>query len=249
MIEVITGFSPDGYSQYGKRFMRTFKQYWRSGDFVLYPYVEESIGWASERDLQDIIDLSLFFYEYDNDRSVKGLVPNDTWKLKERDNGYSYRFDAFKFCRIPYIIEHAIMHSKHDYLIWIDGDTYAFDTVTKQFFMDLIGDNDCVYLGRAGTHSECGFLMFRTNKMFRFVSEWVNYYRTGSFKQCREWHNSYLFDLCKETFKKRLRFKNLTPQGKGHVWFQSPIGKKLDHIKGNRRKELGYSPERHGVQQ
>jgi hypothetical protein len=58
-----------------------------------------------------------------------------------------------------------------------------------------------------------------------------------------EWHSAFVFDHCRSKFS--LRERNLTPNGTGHVWFQSPLAKYLDHLKGN-RKTMQRSPESAG---
>jgi hypothetical protein len=56
-----------------------------------------------------------------------------------------------------------------------------------------------------------------------------------------EWHSAFVFDWVRGIAQ--LDEANLTPEGRGHVWLQSPLARYTDHMKGA-RKALGYSPER-----
>ena len=244
MIEVITGFHPDGYKEYGHRCIRTFNQYWTK-EFALIPYVEKSIKHENERFISDIPALNEFLARHEFNREVQGKVPVRGWKDKDIRAKYCYRYDAYKFARIPLILEHAMQQSNCDYLIWLDGDTYTFDTITRKFITKLKPkDKHVAYLGRPRGHSECGFILFNIPQAQPFITRWANMYKTDEFLEYDEWHNSYLFDRIIE--ENIVASYNMTPNGSGHVWFQSELGNKIDHIKGFTRKRLGYSPERYG---
>ena len=244
MIEVVTGFHPAGYEEYGHRMVRTFNQYW-TNEFALVPYIEKNIQHPNQRYITDIPALTDFLKRHEFNRKIQGKEEVKGWKEKDRRAKYCYKFDAYKFARIPLIIEHAMKKSNCDHLIWLDGDTYSFNTITRKFITRLKPkDKHVAYLGRPGGHSECGFILFNIPQAQPLITEWANMYKHDKFLEYGEWHNSYLFDRIIETGI--VASHNMTPNGSGHVWFQSEIGKKMDHIKGFARKRLGYSPERYG---
>jgi len=244
MIDVITGFHPAGFTQYGQRCLDTFEQYWCKHSFRIIPYTEERIGHKNERDIAEIAPLMNFLDRHETDEAVHGRRPKPCWKLNEVHKGYSYRTDAYKFCRIPFIIQDALTKTDAEYLIWLDGDTVTFNPVNREKILNLLPPGRAVaYLGRGEKHTECGFLLFNTSLARSIIKQWARWYADDTFKALDEWHNSYIFDVVIED-KPELRH-DMTPGGHGHVWFQSELGSFIDHLKGVKRKELGYSPERY----
>lgn len=251
-ITVVTSFSPAGHEQYGRRFLQTFDQHF-AGEIDLVVYAEEQFphhhgGSLEVRSLFGI-DLAVDFIEqFKDDKLASGREPTPVWKSKDRADGYSFRTDAVKFCRKVFAITDAAdrllrARSEDQLLVWLDADVVTHARVPSRFFIDLLGDHDVAYLGREGTHSECGFLTFRIPAAVPLIERWQRFYADGTFLRAREWHDSYLFDLARAELH-RLRYRNLTPGGRGHVWFQSPLAAHFDHLKGPSRKTLGYSQER-----
>lgn len=246
-IRVITSFSQAGYEQYGRRFLFRFEALF-DPRIKLTVYTEGGIPLtalppgAQTENLLYIPEVTDFLTRNGMDQAAKGRVPRAGWKKSDIDKGYCYRFDAVKFFRKPFAIGDLAMQCEEDILVWLDADTYAFRNVRPELFTDLLGDADVAYIGREPAHSECGFLAFRLPAARKLIREWVMFYHTDSFKQEREWHDSYLFDVARRRHPE-INCRSIAPPGaRGHAWFQTPLGKCIDHVKGD-RKARGYSEE------
>lgn len=242
--KVVTGFSPAGYIEYGTRFLETFHRHWPAAielEAFTEDYVEMPRGTC--RSLWNCNGVSAFIQRHKANPAHNGREPNRFWREKHRERGYHFKFDAVKFCKQCFIPERAAEDmADGDILVWLDGDVVTFNDVPKAFIEKLLGPNDIAYLGRRGTHSEIGFWAVRINARTRlFLSMFADTWRTDSVFELQEWHSAYVFDYCLQ--KAMLRECNLTPNGTGHVWFQSPLRHYTDHCKGP-RKAQGYSPER-----
>jgi hypothetical protein len=243
MITVVTGFSPAGFSEYGARFLESFHRHWPR-DVRLLVYTEEPMQFVRGecRLIWDIPGCRQFIERYTGDVEKVGLKPNGRWKPKERQAGYSYRFDAVKFCRQGFIPWHAAQLVREGLLCWLDADVVTFRDVPGGFIEGLLPDDcDLAYLGRGAKHSEIGFQLYRLPQAFDMLTEFASMYRDDRIFQLHEWHSAYVFDHVRQACG--IRAHDLTPGGRGHVWFDSPLGKYMDHCKGDRKK-LGRSPER-----
>lgn len=243
MTTVVTSFSNNGAHSYGYRFLDTFAEFWPA-DVKLIAYVEagETHPRAETRDLLAVKALRDFLAAHADDPKACGRVPTPVWKSKDVIAGYSYRTDAVKFCRKVFTIREAALWCDDDILVWIDADVVTHRPIPDGFVEGLLGDDDIAYLGRRASHSECGFLAFRLPEAYRLIKDWRDFYVTGEAFALPEQHDSYLFDRARER-NPHTRCLDLTPDGAGHVWMTSPLGRAgLDHLKGD-RKALGRSPE------
>ncbi len=249
-VTVVTSFGERGYAEYGRRFIETFDRH-ASGEIDLIVYAEHQFPYNPEgrMEVRPLFGNDLaadFIDQFKDDKLASGREPTPVWKPKDHVDGYSFRTDAVKFCRKVFAISDAadrLWRSRQnaEMLVWLDADVVTHKGVTSSFFIDLLGGADVAFLGRHGAHSECGFLAFRLPAALPLILQWQHFYKSGSFLRAREWHDSYLFDLAREQVP-GLRYHNLTPGGRGHVWFQSPLGQCFDHLKGS-RKAVGHSQE------
>lgn len=247
-MRVVSGFSPAGYLQYGRNFLDTFNRFW-PGDVELDVYTEETVEMPRGEcwSLWDCHGVKEFIEKYSKEPKYCGREPTPVWKQREVEVGYSFRTDAVKFCRQMIIPENsAEMMLDGEVLTWLDADVVTFAPVPDGFVEDLLGVHDLVYLGRPGKHSEIGFWAVRLNDRTRyFLYQLAETYRSGTVFHLGQWHSAYVFDMVRATAEKTagLKAKNLTSTGNGHVWFQSPLCKYTDHLKGD-RKDRGRSSER-----
>lgn len=249
MIRVVSGFSPEGYEEYGRNFIRTFDKHWPS-EIELVLYVEERIKTGAsprvaQRDLWQIPGIANFIEIESQVPEHCGRAPVDGWRMKEHLAGYSWRHDAVRFCRQLYIPEHAAAElSEGDILVWLDGDVVTFADVPEDLIERLLGNHSLIYLGRTNGSTELGFWAVRISDYARiFLGKLSDMCGTGAMFRLPEWHSAYVFDRVREQYKQLLPQKSLVHNGHGHVWFDCEIGQYTDHIKGFRKK-LGYSPER-----
>lgn len=243
-IRVCSGFNPAGYDLYGKQFLETFARHWPKA-VELVCYVEDAVKAprGQMRPLWQIAGVTGFLDRHAKNPEANGREPSDKWKDSERRVGYSYRWDARKFCRQLFIPEHAARGlAVDDVLVWLDADVLTFADIPRGFVEGLLGDAEVCYLGRGKKHSEIGFWAVRINARTKaFLTDLADTYRTDDVFKLREWHSAYVFDYVRQ--RHGLIERDLSPNGKGHVWFTTPLGKYTDHLKGARKK-AGRSPER-----
>lgn len=239
-VTVVTSFSPSGYQIYGKKFLDTFERHWPwTVDLVAYVEDEQTHPRAEARSLWATEGCAEFLTRHDGDQSAHGNVCKPCWSKNDIRKGRSYRTDAMKFCRKPFAIRDAARRIDDGILVWIDADVVTTAAIPPNFVERLLDHKECAYLGRTRTHSECGFLAFDLPKALPLIEDWTGAYQSDEVFEMKEQHDSYVFDVCRERGK--VRSTNITPNGRGHVWFQSPLGQYMDHLKGEERKEVGSS--------
>ena len=244
--------------------LESFNEFWPK-EVELVAYTEESVPMPRGkcRSLWTIPGAQSFVDRHKDNPRARGLAPLKQWSTKDRtrfeNKGVAaWKWDAFKWFRQCMIPEHASLGMDNgDVLCWLDGDVISFKPVPDQFVERLLGNSDLVYLGRARHRnvdpdkigldsSEIGFWAVRLNATTRsFLAAFANAYRQDTVFALHEWHSAYVFDVTRRQIAAltRMRMRDLTPGGSGHVWFRSELGRYLDHLKGD-RKSLGRSPER-----
>lgn len=238
---LITSMSAKGLAEYGHRLINGARRFMPDEERIIYS--------EDDLDLNEFVaclhfvpTFVNFLHRHDGDDEVAGRKPRPGWKGGDETKGYCFKFDAMKFCRKVFCIADAARHLGHGSLTWIDADAYPTQQVPVGFF-DRLSGADVTFLGREGTHSECGFLHFRLPAAMPLIQAWEAFYATDSFLKEREWHDSYLFDLARAA-SPEVKCRSISERGaRGHVWVTSPLGRYFDHTKGD-RKRIGYSPER-----
>jgi hypothetical protein len=246
MTTVVTGFHPAGHALYGQRFLETFDAFWPS-NIQLRCYVEESVPVPRDglRSLWSCDGVDDFIQRHSRSAEKNGRAPLPAWRPKDHRTGYAYRFDSVKFSRQCFIPEQAAHElADGEILAWMDADVVTFKPVPEGFIESLIAEADLVYLGRVRFHSELGFWAVRLNSRTRqFLASLAALYREDKIFNLREWHSAFAFDHLRGQHRQMIT-RNLTPYGRSHVWFQSPLAQFTDHLKGSERKERGRSLER-----
>lgn len=244
---IVTSFGAAGYERYGRRFCETFAKAWNPVDDLVC-YVEEpaEIPRGETRLLSKALGASEFLARHADSPLVQGRAPTPAWRDKEREAGYSYRTDAYKFARKVFAIADAAAEYEGSILAWIDADVVVLRRTPRDLVAEQLENADVAYLGRKGPHSECGFLAFRLPQALPLIRTWQDFYADDTFLAERQWHDSYLFDRARERHPE-IKCRDLTPGMSGHVWPKSPLAPYMDHCKGEDRKRLGYSPERFSV--
>lgn len=237
MIEVVTSFSSAGFTEYGEKFMATFLFYWPH-EVRLHVYYEQQQppGFQDERLIYtDLLALP---------STVNDFVIQYGAMIEKRkaDARKPFLFDATKFCRKVFAVEHAASQTKVEKLYWLDADMVTFAPVTVEFLEGLLPDGYYMSsLQRANYHDEVGFMGFRTAHMANkeWMTRYAGMYRDGKFLQEREWHDGYLFGVLRRKMEAEGKFKsfNLSPGAPrgGHPWLMSPLATCLDHKKGARK--------------
>jgi hypothetical protein len=253
-VTIVSGFNPEGFREYGGRFIETFCKHWPS-DVRIIVYTEEPIDKRYKKDRFEERSLWVIkgvreFIESHSDPIYHGKAPVPGWNKKDERNGSSYRYDVVRFCRQLFIPAHAAESLPDgDILVWFDADVLTYEDVPAGFIEKVLGNYDLVTIGRDRNHTDIGFWAIRLGPETReLLNDIANSYRNGYVLKLAEWHSAYLFDHWKDRYIQNQRIRHLSlTNGSGHVWFQCEIGRYTDHLKGELRKKLGYSPERHGV--
>lgn len=254
-LTIITGWSPKGWTEYAWRFYETFEAFWPN-QVKLIAYGEERpsrpMPRCEFRSLENIPGCMAFLQRYQGNAQANGREPAASWKERERQAGYSFRFDAWKFCRQGFIPWHAAQTLETPLMAWLDADVVTHKPVPRGAIERLLpADMDLAYLGRGAKHSEIGFQLYRLRPddksrlaVIKMLNTFKSIYETAKVFELQEWHSAYVFDIARRHWEHSgLRTLNLTPNGTGHVWFQSPLRQWLDHLKGS-RKTQGQSKER-----
>lgn len=231
-VMVITSFNEKLFNEYANRFVKTYN--W---PFDLKIFSEKSFNIVN-KDFK-VIELgqdSKNFVQRNKSKPVK-----DFWV-----DGVRFSYKVYS------VIEsglQAIHENIYDILIWVDADSVFHNPLTIEFIKEHIYKEDSMmtYLGRGGMYSECGFLSWNlkhkdTKNYFEAMKKMYN--EDLIYKE-KEYHDSYIWDLVRIRFEKEHNTKNINigDKAKGHVQARSVLSKIYDHVKGPKRKKLGFSGE------
>jgi len=243
MVTVVTGFNQAGLEEYGYKTIDSFNKYWPK-EVKRIVYLEEPADIVADeiRYADSIPQLIEFLKDNKDNLFAHGKRPTKNWSEKDYKAGYCYKFDIMKFCKQVMYTYAGALDNKDGIYIWLDGDVLTTKQIPLSFLENIIPPGKSVaYLGRTNKHSEIGFVAFRLPDAIPLLYEYARPIIDGTVFKYDEWHSAYLFD--KAVKLTGLSHHNMTPTGRGHVWFQSELGEYMDHLKG-KRKTKGRSPER-----
>jgi len=217
---IVTTFSPQGYEQYGKRFIETYKKYC---NLPLVIYVEDDlkIEGVDVRNLYEVPNCIPFL------QSVKNYKPDH------------YRRDVNKFSRKVFAITDAGLTHKGKFA-FIGADTYFQKIIPNDFLDKLLGDKYIAYLGRSKLHSETDFIAFNTEDKFNplFMGLFVSMYTTGAYKDLEYFCDSDVFDHIRKLLGVSETNLN-TEDDHTHPFANSILDEYMIHLKGPERKHTG----------
>lgn len=161
--------------------------------------------------------------------------------VRRRSPRYNYRWDALTFGRKGFSLAHALLTTRAAYTFWVDSDLVVVKDITAEVLCRLFGRRaSIVFFGRKGTHTETGFLGFRSSR--ECVREFARSYLTmwesgGVFRLSSGWTDCDVFDavLNKMVADGKLEVRNLSRYPRGHVIATSSLGEFLQHRKGHRK--------------
>lgn len=253
-VVVVTGWHPAAWLGYAERCIGSFCDLWEPSVRLL-GYVEQFVPAAparvEQRSLWDCRGVHDFIETHSQDPDHCGRGETGTRRGRYLyKGGYSFAFDAVRFCRQAFIPEAAAAgRVDGTILCWLDADVLTTAPVSAGLVAGLFGKGaDVVHIGREAQASELGFWGVRLSPGTRvFLAAFAETYRSGEVFALAEWHSGFVFDHCLRQMP-TLAVRNLVPKEarlqRGHVWFSTPLGKCTDHLKGQLRKVLGRSPER-----
>lgn len=145
-----------------------------------------------------------------------------------------------------FAIFHAARTAGTDVLVWLDADIRVFADVPPAFLEATIPEACLLgYLARP-KFSECGFVAYnlRHPAIGDFIAAYEAMYARDRLFGLAEFHDSFVFDAVRRRFERRGCETYDIGQGlgarSGHVFVNSPLGRFMDHMKGE-RKDLGAS--------
>jgi hypothetical protein len=253
----VTTFHREGYHLYGRRMLQSFDRCWPES-VALYAYAEDC-----ELDIRGgrIIYLDLMrecpeLVEFKRKHRANPIAHGErAWKrwrvdwktlkvkIRRIECGLGSRWDAVRFSHKCFAIFAAAERCEHDVLFWIDADMVFFEDIPRNFIEELMPP-DCLlsFLMRAD-HSECGFVGYnlRHPAMPDFLRQFKELYTQDKLFKCREFHDSYLFDVIRKRFERKGHRTYDIAEGIGaharHVLINSKLGRYMDHLKGERKTQ------------
>ncbi len=252
---VCTGMWGTAWERYGREFVETFARHWPAEvELVVYTdRTDFTLPRGDLRQLSDIPGYLEFLARWGDDPVARGRKggPNAVWKPGYEARGYSWCHDAVKWFPQALIPDDVCRRLGKEYVwvgenevepiivCWLDADVVTRAAVPAEWLNDLIGpSHDCAYLGRVDSHSEIGFWAVRLPAGLDVVEDFAWLY-TGhpvrrdpaKFIEQRETHSAFIWDVARAGAWD-VRFRNLTPEGSGHVFRSSALAPYLEHFKG-----------------
>jgi hypothetical protein len=242
---VITSFSQNCYDNHAHIFIRTFNEFF-ADDIELLIYSEDDLDIPLDkiRSTTKIYNLyneskkyNEYFSKFENNEYTSGRKKKDGtyWKTKALEEKYNYRFDANKFCKKVFSVEDGMNKASSKKIIWIDADTFFFTHVTSSMLDNIIpSDKCCSFLGRNKVYTECGFVSYNCaySKARRLIQSLAHMYVTGEFMKEPEWHDSFLWDICRKNIMTEEDWYDLPSRHDGRPWDSSDLSKFSSHMKG-----------------
>jgi hypothetical protein len=218
--DVVTTFAVRHWKQHARRCVKSFGAYW--SDIPLMTFTDAALQHESRW-------LTAF-----KERHAR----------RPKDN---YRFDAVRFAHKIAAVDVALRAGSADVLIWMDADCVTHQPVDAAWLSDLLGDADFGYLRRARKYPECGFLMIRRNDAGRrLVAGLVDLYETDRLFDLAEWHDSWAIEQVRAHLESHGQLSCVSLSGDaehtGHPFVNGPLGARMDHCKGERKKSGRSKP-------
>ena len=249
-VQIVTGFSPALWKQVGERMVSTFDRHWPA-NYSIVDYHEEpvSLKRGELRYYADCAGWNDFERRHRDHAEARGLKEplGRPWRPKEKAGGYSYRFDAYRFCRVAFALEDAAQQCGPgiEFLVWLDGDTYTHADVPPTWIEDLMSDKggtrpldpqpqtevDFATPFRANKHPEIGMQIYRLQNVHarQLIRSFRLMYHADVFMECSEWHTAHiLWELA---------------EGMASGKAEAALG--LEHIDGLRLGNLSLEPKGH----
>jgi hypothetical protein len=240
LFRCVTTTNHDGWKLFGRNMARSFVKRWPS-DIKLTVYAEDFEPDVFGIEVRRMPGWLQRFKEAHGDHATRS---GRTYR------GYDFRFDAIKFShKVAALTDFSCGHSE-GIDIWIDADTYTHDHVSNEWLEELFPDPNSymAWLERRNSFPECGFVMYRTSNPFHkeLMSQFAALYQTGNlFSAMAEWHDSFVLQqLVLAAVRKNIIRHPYSLSGDidwSHPFVNGPLGAKIDHMKGPRRKKIGRS--------
>jgi len=227
-IGIVTTFSDKGYQEYG---------HW---------FVESAIKYIDK-------DIQLFFYTDNTKLTLPSNMTNqkleesipDLSEFKKRNahkKPSNFMFDAVRFSHKSYCLYHAAKTKDVDILCWLDTDTEIITQITSQYIRSFLPQDKFVaYLGRPGTYTETGFLVFDMRHEYaqEYFDRFKEYYDTDKIYELSAQLDCHVFDAVRVEMEKEHKIKNhnISPQGITKSHFDQALNGYIAHYKGAKKEK------------
>ena len=150
-----------------------------------------------------------------------------------------------RFAYKIYSIHLVANYTSGGWLIWLDADTCSHSAISTTDLARLCPNTAMIsYLGRGENyHSECGWVGYNLDhpQTRNFIADLTAMYNTDKIFDLPEWHDSYVWDVVRRLYHTQNQFHNIsnshTNNRAGHPFINSELGKFMDHLKGERKKQ------------
>ena len=249
--QMVTTVHHSGYELYGKKMIDSFLKHWpESQSLVVYT---EGYSLAPEHQNNSRIisrDLLASSPECVDFKNRHRDNPRANGYVEPRRQDPDFKYDAVRFCHKVFALYHAYKNRQPDVdsIIWIDADTVTHAPVPEHFLesnFPLNPNTGIYYLGRIEQYTECGWVVYNCKNQYMddFWERFANQYRKDKLFNQTEWHDSYIFDVVRQTMESIGMINSSITPGyvKGHPFIDSFLGEYMDHLKGPKRKVTGRS--------
>lgn len=248
---IITSFSQKGYHKYGKNFIQEFLEHWPDEELTVYyergypsnAPQDERVHWVN---LYDFDDFKRFEQRLDSSDPLFAGVMHVKQKDVTHKPVYNFRFDARRFYRKVWCMEHTARREEVTQFAWLDADVQFLKEAPKDLLESLFRDAGkplgIIHLNREWLYSETGFIAFDTSLEYMdlFFALAKNTYLGGAFRYLGEWHDCYVLDLVMRQLDIP-RGSLVQNEKSDHVFNESPLGEFMIHNKGPERKEAAQA--------
>jgi hypothetical protein len=263
-ITVVTTFHKPGLDLYGQRYINSFAD--RVDKRIkLIVYAEDCVPENPDPDQITILDqqtslpkLVQFKNTWKDVPKANGIPPDEI-KHKRKDWNKDFKWHAVRFANKVYAVFDACARRTATWVVWIDADSYIHSDWSYDNFKRLLPDNKYItYVGRgkgSQTWPECGFYGLNMNHpvCHSFLEDFERMYEdadNGIFI-LEEWHDSYVFGEILKKYKQfnadydysaQMYLREAKTGGGGHPLINTELGKYMDHMKGDRKKDGKSKP-------
>ena len=235
----VTSFSKIGYSDYGKKFIQGF---------------EKNI----QEELLVVLDQNFEVNSFS--KHIKLLNNKFTLQIKKTyknfETAIDYRFAPNRFCYKTSAIYTAlsVCQNKYKYLVWLDADSLVKRNDLTKYLESLTPDDDQIASffdrDRSFGYSETGVIIFNLEHTDteKFIQNWNDAFVTGDILNYSEWHEAFYFShlvRCNRPGLFRFLCKDLGLKTTHPIFELKPLRMRIEHLKGETRKKIGFSPEKY----
>lgn len=240
LFTVVTSFSEAGWESYGRECVRSFREFWPSSVRLICYWEgkcpdEISEGW----NLEFTEPCASFLERHKDNLIVQGKSQSalSPWGPKARNDGYSFRHDAYKFARKVFAVAHAAREVECGKLFWLDADTVTFGAFPERLLNEILPDTvSLAYLSRQPYHSELGFVGYNLDRIecHAFINAYEAAYSEDCFLRFPYWDDCDVFDALVRIFEPACALIEHT--SRSQPFDNSILGNYMTHLKGRRKQ-------------